>query len=118
MEDNKTKNKVFKSTTGGWFLFLCRMRKKGYKLIEINNLTLRYYGNIDDLIKCYHLKLALPLSPSEKAFYKNIATNDDYINNYCLPRQSDFTDKCVKRYLLNKTGDLGEYEELWIKYFR
>ena len=30
-EDNKTKNKVFKYTSFGWFLFLRRVRKKGYK---------------------------------------------------------------------------------------
>ena len=94
------------------------MRKKGYKVIKINKLTLRFYGNIDDLIICYHLKLALPLSPLEKAFYKNIATNDDYINSYCFPSQSDFTDKCVEWYFYNKTSDLREYEELWCKYFR
>ena len=34
MEDNKTKDKVFNYTSGGWFLFLCRMRKKGYKVIK------------------------------------------------------------------------------------
>ena len=28
MEDNKTKNQVFNYTSGGWFLFLCRMRKR------------------------------------------------------------------------------------------
>ena len=32
MEDNKTKNKVFEYTSGGRILFLCRMRKKGYKV--------------------------------------------------------------------------------------
>ena len=94
------------------------MRKKGYKAIKINKLTLPYYGNIEDLKICYHLKLALPLSPLEKTFYENIATNDDYISNYCFPSYSDFTDKCVKWYLYNKTSDLREYEELWIKYFR
>ena len=93
-EDNKTK-KVLKYTSGGWFLFLCRMRKKGYEVIKKNKLTLRYYGNIDELNICYHLNLALPLSSLEKAFYNNIATNDDYISNYCVPGQSDFTDKCV-----------------------
>ena len=30
-EDNKTKNKVFKYTSGGSILFLCRMKKKGIK---------------------------------------------------------------------------------------
>ena len=62
--------------------------------------------------------MALPSSLSEKAFYKNIATNDDCINNYCFPSYSNFTDICVKWYLYNKTSDLREYEELWIKYFR
>ena len=32
MEENKSKNKVFKYTSGGWFLFLCRMGIKGYKV--------------------------------------------------------------------------------------
>ena len=89
------------------------MRKKGYKVIKINKLTLRYYGSIGNLNICYHLKLALSLSPLEIAFYKDIATNDDYINNYCFSSQSDFTDKCVKWYLYNKTSDLREYEEMW-----
>ena len=31
MEDNKIKNKVFKYTSGGWFLFLRRMGKRGIK---------------------------------------------------------------------------------------
>ena len=83
--------------------------------MKINKLTLQYYGNIDDLNICYHLKLTIRLSPLEKAFYKNIATKDDYINNYCVASSSDFTDKCVNWYLYNKTSDLGEYEEMWIK---
>ena len=53
------------------------MRKKGYKVIKINNLTLRYCGNIHDSNICFRLKLGLPFSPIEIAFYKNIATNDD-----------------------------------------
>ena len=53
------------------------MRKKGYKIIK-KKLTLRYCGNIDDLNICYRLKLAIPFSLLEIAFYKNIATNDDY----------------------------------------
>ena len=92
------------------------MRKKGYK--KINKLALRYCGNINDLSIYYRLKLELPFSPLEIAFYENIATNDDYINKYCVPIQSDFTDKCVKWYLQNKTSDLREYEVLWIKCFR
>ena len=36
MEDNKTKNKLFKYPSGGSILFLCRMTKKGYKVIKIN----------------------------------------------------------------------------------
>ena len=91
--DNKTKNKVFKYTSFGSISFLCRMRKMRYKVIKINKLTLRYCGNFDDLNICYRLKLGLPFSPLEIAFYKNIATNDDYINKYCVPIQSDFTEK-------------------------
>ena len=118
LEDNETKNKVFKFTSGGWFLFLGKLRKKGYKVIKINKLTLRYCGIIDDSNICYRSKLGLPFSPLEIAFYKNIATSDDYIHSYCFPSFSDFTDKCVKWYLYNKTSDLKEYEELWIEYFR
>ena len=59
--------------------------------------------------------MELPLSPSEIAFYKDIATNDDYINNYCVPIQSVFTEKCKKWYLYNKTSNQEEYDELWIK---
>ena len=114
-EDNKTKKKVFKYTSGGSILFPCRMIKKGYKVIKINKLTFRYCGNIDDLNKCYRLKLRLPFSPLEIAFYKNIATNDDYINNYCVPIQSDFTEKCIMWHLYNKAKDRREYEELWNK---
>ena len=113
--DNKTKNKVFKYTSIGRILFLCRMRKKGYKVIKISKYTLRYCGNIDDLKKWYRLKMGLPFSPLEIAFYKNIATNDDYINIYCVPTQSVSTEKCIKWYLYNKTSDLIESEELWIK---
>ena len=116
-KDNKTKDKVFKQTSTGMFLFLCRMREKGYKVIKMNKLTLRYYGNIDDLNICYRLKLGLPFSPLEVAFYRNIATNDNYINNYCVPIQSDFTEKCIMWYLYNKAKDWGEYEELWNKCF-
>ena len=97
--DKKTKNKVFKNTSIGRILFLCRLRKKGYKVIKINKITLRYCGNIDDSNKCYRLKLGLPFSPLEIAFCKNIATNDDYINNYCVPIQSVFTEKSIKWYL-------------------
>ena len=94
------------------------MRKKGYKVIKINKLTLRYCGNFDDLNICYRLKLRLPFSPLEIAFYKNIATNDDYINNYCVPIQSDLTEKCIMWYLYNKAKDWREYEELLNKHFR
>ena len=83
----------------------------------MNKLTLRYYGNNNDLNICYRFKLGLPFSPLEVAFYKNIATNDDYINNYCVPFQSDFTEKCIMWYLYNKAKDCVEYEELWNEYF-
>ena len=96
VEDSKTKNKVFKFKSIGLILFLFRRRKKGYKVIKLNTLTLQFYGNIDYLNICYHLKLVLQLSPLKKAFYKNIATNDDYINNFCVPSQTEFTDNCVK----------------------
>ena len=115
---NKTKDKVFEYTSIGRILFLCRMRKKGYKVIKINKLTLRYCGNFDDLNLCYRLKLGLPFSLLDTAFYKNIATNDDYINNYCVPIQSDFTEKCIMWYLYNRAKDWMEYEELWKKYLR
>ena len=93
-------------------LFLCRMRKKGYKVIKINKLSLRYYGNIDDLNICYRFKLGLPFSPLEVAFYKIIAINDDYINNVCVPIQSNFTEKCIILYLYNKAKDQREFEDL------
>ena len=80
-KDNKTKDKVFKNTSIWSVLFLCRMRKKGYKVKKIKKLTLLYCDNFDDLNICYRLKLELPFSPLEIALYKNIATNDDYINN-------------------------------------
>ena len=92
--------------------------KRGINLYKKNKLTLRYYGNIDGLNICYRLQLGLPFSPLEVAFYKNIATNDDYINIYCVPIQSDFTEKCIMWYLYNKAKDLMEYEELWNKIFR
>ena len=103
--DNKTKNEVYNYTSFGSILFLCRMRKMRHKVIKINKLTLRYCGNIDDLNICYRLKLGLPFSPLEIAFYKNVATNDDYVNNYCVPIQSDFTEKCTMWYLYNKAKD-------------
>ena len=117
-KDNKTKNKVFEYTSFGSFLFLCGVRKKGYEVIKINKLTLRYCGKVDDLNICYRLKLGLPFSPLEVAFYNNIATNDDYINNYWVPIQSDFTEKCIMWFSYNKAIDWTEYEELWNKYFR
>ena len=116
-KDNKTKDKVFKHTSTGMFLFLCRMREKGYKVIKMDKLTLRYNSKIDDLNICNGLKLGLPFSLLEVAFYENIATNDNYINNYCVPIQSDFSEKCIMWYLYNKTKDWGEYEELWNIYF-
>ena len=39
--DNKSKNRVFKYTLGGRIIFLHRMRKKRYKVIKTNKLTLR-----------------------------------------------------------------------------
>ena len=63
-------------------------------------------------------KIGITIITLEKAFYKNIATNDDYINNYCVPSQFDFTDKSVSWYLYNKTSDLRDYEKLWTKYCR
>ena len=116
--DNKTKNKVFKYTSFGSNLFLCRMRKMRYEVIKINKLTLRYCGKFDDLNICFRLKLGLPFSPLEIAFYRNIDTNDDYKNIYCLPIQSDVTEKCLKWYLYNRAKDWMEYEKLWNKYFR
>ena len=49
MEYNKTNNKVIEYKSAGMILFLCRMRKKGCKILKINKLTLRYGGNIDDI---------------------------------------------------------------------
>ena len=94
------------------------MRRKGYEVKKINKLTLRYCGNFDDLNICYRLKMGFPFSPLEVAFHKNIATNDDYINNYCVPIQPDFTEKFLMWYLYNKAKDWREYEELWNKFFR
>ena len=45
-------------------------------------------------------------------------TNEEYINNYCVPIQSDLTEKCIMWYLYNKAKNWREYEELWNKYFR
>ena len=118
MEDIKTKNKVFDYTSGGSILFLCRMIKKGYKVRKINEISLRYSGNFDDLNNCYRLKWQLPFSTLEIAFYKNIAINDEYKNIYCLSIQSDFTEKCIMWYSYNRAKDWMEYEELWNKYFR
>ena len=115
--DNKTKNKVFKSLSIGR-IFLCRMRKKGYKVIKIKKITLRYCGIIDGLNICYRLKLRLPILPLEIAFYKNTATNDDYMNIYCVPIQFVFTEKFIKWYFYNKAEDWREHEELRIKYIR
>ena len=117
-KDNKTKDKVFEYTSIGRFLFLCGMRRKEYEVRKINKLTRRYCGNIDDLYICYRLKLGLPFSPLEVAFYKNIATNDDYIDNYCVLIQSHFTEKIIMWYLYNKAKNWREYEELWNKFFR
>ena len=86
--------------------------------MKVNKLTLRYYGNLDDINICYRLKLVLPFSPLEVAFYKKIATNDDYRNNHCVPIQSDFTEKCTMWYLYSKAKDWREYEKLWNNYFR
>ena len=105
LKDNKTKNKVIEYTSDGMILFFCRMRQKGYQVIKINKLTIRFCGNFDDLNICYRLKLGLPFSLLEIAFYKNIATNDDFINNYCVPIQSDFTEKCIMWYLYNRAKD-------------
>ena len=116
-KDNKTKDKVFIHTSTGMFLFPCRMRENGYKVIKMKKLTLRYYSNIDDLNICYRLKLGLPFSTIEAAFYKNIATNGDYINNYCVPIQSDFNKKCIMWYLYNTAKNQMEFEELWNKFF-
>ena len=116
--DNKTKKKVYKYTSFGSILFLCRRRKKVYKVIKINKLKLRCCGNIDDSNVCYRLKVGLPFSPLEIAFDENIATNDDFINIYCVLIQSDFTENCIKWYLYNKAKDWREYEEFWNKYFR
>ena len=71
------------------------MRKKGYKIIKINKLPLRYCGNFDHLNICYRLKMEISFSPLEIAFYKNLATNDDYVYKYCVPIQSDITEKCI-----------------------
>ena len=60
-----------------------------------NKLTLQYYGNVEDLNICYYPKLQFQKPPLKILFYKNFATNDDYINNYCFPNQTQFTDKCV-----------------------
>ena len=62
--------------------FCVEWEKRGIKLKKTNKLTLRCYGDLDDLKIYYRLKLGLPFSPLELAFYKNIATNDDYRNNY------------------------------------
>ena len=61
--------------------------------------------------------MGLPFSLLEIAFYKITATNDDYIKNYCVPIQFDFTEKCIMWYLYNKAKDCRECEELWNKHF-
>ena len=63
-------------------------------------------------------KINITIITLKKAFFKNIATIEEYINVYCSPNQIKFTDKCVMWYLYNKTRDVREYEELWFECFR
>ena len=79
-----------------------KQKAERYKLIKINKLILRYYGKINDLKICYYLKLPSQKPPLKISFYGNIASNDDYINNCCVPNQTEFTNKCIMWYLYNK----------------
>ena len=78
-------------------------------------MTLRYYGNVDELNICYYLKLPFQKPPLRISFHKNIASNDECINNYSTPNQNEFTDKSIMWYLHNKPKKVREYDELWFE---
>ena len=69
-------------------------KRKRYTLIKVKKLTLRYYRKINHLTTYYYLKLPFQKPTLKLFFYKNIASNDDYINKHCIPNQTEFTDKC------------------------
>ena len=87
-------------------------QKQRYKLIKIIKLTLQNYGNGQALKICDYLKLPFQKPPLKILFYKDIATNDDYINNYCLPNQTEFSDECFMWYLHIKTKIVTECKKL------
>ena len=63
-------------------------------------------------------KITVSKTTFKTFFHKNIANNDDYINKYCFPNQTEFTDKCIMWYSYKKTKDVREYNELWLIVFR
>ena len=81
--------------------FIWKMKQKEINkcgrstLIKINKLTIQYSGWVDDLNICYYLKLPSRITPFKILFYKNIATNEDFMNNCCSPNQTKFSDKWI-----------------------
>ena len=76
-------------------------RERGFKLNQINKLTIKNNSNLQNIIICYYLKHRVPMC--HRLFFRRISQNKDYIENFCNDINNPFHFACGKWYLANQT---------------
>ena len=67
-------------------------RENGFKLNQINKLTIKILSNLSHINIHYHLRLGSP--PLHRQFFIKISKNKEYIQTFCNDRRNPFHFAC------------------------
>ena len=79
-------------------------RENGFKLNQINKLTIKILINLSHINVHYHLRLGSP--PLQRQFFIKISHNRDYIQTHCNDRRNTFHFACRQWFSYNNPGIL------------
>ena len=82
---------------------LALARERGFKFNQINNFKIKIYSNISYMNIDYRLRLN-KTSPLYYNFFRKIAHNYNYIQNYCNDLNNPFHFACLQWYSYNNPG--------------
>ena len=74
-------------------------RQRGFIFDQINNLTIKIYSDLQNIIILYYLKFPFPMC--QRQFFRRIAQNPDYIQTHCNDRGNSFHFACRQWYSYN-----------------
>ena len=78
-------------------------REKGFNFNQINNFEIKIYSNISYMNIDYRLRLS-KTPPLCYTFFRNLARNHIYIQNYCNDIHNRFQFACCQWYKYNNPG--------------